>query len=217
MLPFTIEVYFSTISQYNAAIWPASLIGYPAAMLLLAMTIVPPGREPLRGATRVAGAVLALAWLVSGIGFHLMHFSAINFLAPFYALAFVIEAGMLAWVLAGRQGAVFRFVPDATHVFAILLMSASVTAWPLVGLLIGGGFVDLPMFGTEPTATVLMTLGVLLMADRPPLKLAVLPVLWTYVDGATFLALGQPAGLVFPVLGTAAFFAMAFRIRRASA
>jgi hypothetical protein len=37
MLPFTIETYFSTIAQYNLAIWPAPLLGMALALAALVL------------------------------------------------------------------------------------------------------------------------------------------------------------------------------------
>jgi cobalamin synthase len=85
MLPFTIDTFFATINQYNQAVWPFPLAGFPLAMIAIGCAMAP----VINGA-RILGAVLVVAWLWSGIGFHLLHFSTINFAAPAYAGVFTL-------------------------------------------------------------------------------------------------------------------------------
>src|SRR3546814_17247301 len=74
MLPFTADVLFSSIAAYNRAIWPA-----PAVALALGLVALGLAMRPVSGGGRLIGAILAAAWLWAGIGFHLIHFSSINF------------------------------------------------------------------------------------------------------------------------------------------
>lgn len=198
MLPFTIDTYFAAIEQYNQSIWP-----FPLAGFLLAMTATACAMLPFAAGVRVLGAVLVVAWLWSGIGFHLLHFSTINFAAPAFAGLFGVEALLIVWVCLVRGRLSFRLIPNVPGLAAVVLIGIGATSWPMVGLVVGHGtFASAPMFAADPTATVLVTLGVLLLAEgRAALWLAIIPVLWTFVDGATFFVLGVPLGLVFPVIG----------------
>jgi hypothetical protein len=153
------------------------------------------------------GAVLVVAWLWSGIGFHLLHFSTINFAAPAYAGVFTLQAVLVAWLCIARGSVRFRFVPDTQGLVGVALVGLGATTWPMIGLVVGSGeYTSAPMFAADPTATVLLTLGVLLLAEgRAVIWLAVIPVLWTFVDGATFFVLGAPAGLTLPMIGLVVF------------
>lgn len=211
MLPFTAEVLFSSIEAYNQAIWPAPLVGPLLGLIALRLVM-----RPVPGTTRIVGAILVAAWLWTGIAFHLIHFSTINFASPAYALVFVVQAALLVWasLVRGRVG--FGYAGDVPAKAGFALAVFALAVWPLAGPLFGGGFASAPWFGVEPTATVLFTLAMLLLAVRPPpLWLAALPALWTFVDGATYFVLGMPEGLIMPVLGTGAFFLIALKHRRA--
>ena len=71
-----------------------------------------------------------------------------------------------------------------------------------------------PVFGADPTATVLFTLAILLLSEgRAVLWLAIIPVLWTFVDGATFFVLEVPVGLVFPIMGLVVFVLLVLKRR----
>lgn len=197
MLPFTTDIYFAAIAQYNLAIWPFPLLGGVLALAALALAI-----RPLAGGPRLVGVILCVGWLWSGIGFHLLHFAQINFAAPAYAGLFVLQGLLIGWLCVVRGALSFRFTASFTSMAALILAVLAVMTWPLTGLLMGDGLAAAPVFAADPTATVLLTLTLWLLARGPALLwLAVIPVLWTFVDGATYLALGEPVGLVFPVLG----------------
>jgi len=210
MLPFTIDTYFSAIEQYNQSIWPFPLAGFPLAMIAIGCAMA-----PIANGARMLGAVLVVAWLWSGIGFHLLHFSTINFAAPAYAGLFTLQAGLVAWLCIARGSVRFRFVPNTPGLAGIVLAGLGATTWPMIGLVLGSGeFTSAPMFAADPTATVLMTLGVLLLAEgRAVIWLAVIPVLWTFVDGATFFVLGAPAGLALPMIGLVVFVLLVLKRR----
>lgn len=210
MLPFTIETYFALIAQYNQAIWPFPLAGFPLAMIAIAAAM-----GPFVQGARVVGAVLVLAWLWSGLGFHLLHFSTINFAAPAYAVLFVIQALLIAWALLLRDHVRFRFVPNVYGIAGVALAGFGLSTWPMVGLVLGSGnFTAAPFFAADPTATILFTFGLLLFAEgRAVIWLAIIPVLWSFVDGAMFFVLGGPLGLAFPLMGLVVFVLLVLKRR----
>ena len=69
--------------------------------------------------------------------------------------------------------------------------------------------------GLAPGPTAVFTLGMLLLcAGRTPLHLAVLPLLWTLIAGATAWVLAIPQDLPLPVAGIGAFALMLWKNRR---
>ena len=210
MLPFTIDTYFAAIEQYNQSIWPLPLAGFPLAIIAIACAM-----QPFAAGARVLGAVLVVAWLWSGLGFHLLHFSTINFAAPAYAVLFGVQALLIAWICFARGRLNFRFVPGAQGLAGVVVVGMGATSWPMLGFIYGNEtFAAAPMFAADPTATVLVTLGVLLLAEgRAAVWLAIIPVLWTFVDGATFFVLGAPLGLAFPVIGLVVFVLLVLKRR----
>ena len=60
--------------------------------------------------------------------------------------------------------------------------------------------------GLAPGPTAVFTLGMLLLtAGRTPLHLAIMPLLWTLVAGATAWILSIPQDLALPIVGVGAF------------
>ena len=59
-----------------------------------------------------------------------------------------------------------------------------------------------PLFGVAPGPTTIFTIGMLLLVSgRTPLHLALIPLLWSLIGGATAWLLGAPEGLALPLAG----------------
>jgi Family of unknown function (DUF6064) len=200
MLPFTAEILFSSFEQYNRAPWPLSVLAVALACAAILLTV-----RPVRNGGRVIGALLALAWIWIGIGYHFLHFAAIDFAAPLYGVFFVVQGLLLAWtgMLQGRLA--FRFGGDLFGWCGLSLALAAAIGWPLADGL-GHGWPSVRVVGLAPAPTAAFTLGMLLLtAGRTPLHLAVIPLLWTLVAGATAWVLTIPQDLALPVAGVGGF------------
>jgi hypothetical protein len=207
MLPFTADVLFSSFETYNRALWPLPVLAVALALAIILLTL-----RPVRGGDRAIGALVALAWLWVGIGYHFLHFAAIDFAAPAYGAVFVLEGLLFAWTAVVRRLA-FRFGPDPFRWAGLALALAAALAWPLVDSL-GHGWQSARVAGLAPGPTAAFTLGLLLTAGRPPLHLAVIPLLWTLIAGATAWALIIPQDLALPVAGLAGFTLILWKSRR---
>ncbi|MPZ12775.1 MAG: hypothetical protein GEU89_21655, partial [Kiloniellaceae bacterium] len=86
MLPYTVEVYFVSMANYNAAWFPTAAVATLLAVVALALALrPPPGREA--AAARLILAILAAAWVWVGAVHQIRHMAALNFLAPAYGAA----------------------------------------------------------------------------------------------------------------------------------
>jgi hypothetical protein len=208
MLPFTVDVLFSSFEAYNRALWPAPILALTLALAIILLTL-----RPLPGGDRAIGALLALAWLWIGVGYHLLHFAAIDFAAPVYGAFFVLQGLLFAWTAVVRRLA-FRFGVDLFGWAGLVLSIAATLAWPLADSL-GHGWQSARVAGLAPGPTAAFTLGLLLLtAGRAPLHLAVIPLLWTLVAGATAWVLTIPQDLALPVAGLGAFGLILWKNRR---
>ena len=210
MLPFTAEILFSSFEQYNCALWPLPIVA-PA----LALAILAPALRPARGGDRAIGTLLALAWLWVGLGYFILHFAALDFSAPIYGAFFVLQALLLGWSLVVRGRLSLRFTSDLFGGCSLALGLAAALAWPLADGLLGQGWASTRVVGLAPGPTAVFTLGMLLLcAGRTPLHLAVIPLLWTLIAGATAWVLAIPQDLPLPVAGIGAFALMLWKNRR---
>ena len=209
MLPFTAETLFSSFEQYNRALWPL-----PILALALALAIIILALRPVQGGGRAIGALLAAAWVWIGVGYHYLHFAAIDFAAPLYGAFFVLEGVLFAWTGVVRGNVAFRFGADLFGWAGLALAIAAALAWPLADLS-GHGWPSLRVAGLAPGPTAAFTLGLLLLTEgRTPLHLAVIPLLWTLVAGATAWILAIPQDLALPLAGLCGFALVLWKNRR---
>lgn len=209
LVPYSREALLGLLERYNEAIWPAQLVALLAVLLLLLAVL---RRWP--AADRIAAGVLAAAWLWCGAVWQAQHYATLNWAGFAFAGLFGLQAVLLLWtgVLRGRLRLDFR--GDDAGWTALALMLAAFAVHPLAAWLAGAGGTALQVAGTAPTPTVILTLGVLLLAvPRVPVHLLVLPVLWSLIDGAAAWTLGLWADLLLPLAGLAAV-AVAVQRRR---
>lgn len=194
MLPYTAEVLDAFLADYHAAIAPARPIGWLLSAALAALALRG-GRAPWRA----VAALLAAGWLWVGLVFHYGHFSLLNFAAPAYAVLFCLQA-LLLLLAGGAAGRLRGTPPRMLRRAGLLLAAGALAGLPLLALALGAPLASLPLPGTAPTPTALLTVGVLLLAARPPGYLFLLPGLWAVIAGASGWILGMPRELVLPLV-----------------
>lgn len=210
MFPFDAEVLASAYAHYNAAIWPAQPFALALALTALWLAVA-----PRRGGARILGTILAAGWAWCGLVFFLQHFAALDFMAPVYAGAFLLQGALLLYVLLWRRRA-FRAPQDAAGLAGIALAALALFGLPLVSGLGGVGFAAAHIVGLAPGPTVLFTLALLLLVEgRVPWLLLPIPLLWCAVAAVTGWALGVAESLAVPLLALPAFALFAWKARAA--
>ncbi|WP_372619821.1 DUF6064 family protein [Falsiroseomonas sp.] len=200
MLPFTVAEFFAVFAAYNAAIWPAQAV----ALLLGAGTVA----LALRGggaAARLVPAALAAMWIWTGLGYHLLHFAAINPAARLFGAAFLLQGGLLLLAAVRRGGLPFGPPRGWRGVFGLALVAYAALVYPLLGRLAGHEWSDLPAFGVTPCPVTIFTFGILLLAEAPvPRWLLAVPLLWAVIGGSAAVLLAVPQDWLLLVGGLAA-------------
>ena len=209
MLPFSTDVFFYLFEQYNRAIWPAQPIAHALGLLALAAAF-----KPFAGSSHLIVALLALAWLWNGIAYHLLHFTQINFWAYGFAALFIVQGLLLAWTaLRGRIE--LRFVSDVFGWTGLAFALFALLGYPLIGWLAGHGWPRAPMFGVAPCPTTIFTWALLLMsAPRTPVRLMIIPLVWSLIGGTAAYFLGVLEDLALPLTAVIAVAMLARRNRR---
>jgi hypothetical protein len=198
----------SSYAFYNAAVWPAQ-----AVALALALAAIWLAAAPRAWSGPAVAAILAAGWTWCGLVFFLQHFARLDFMAPVYGGAFLLQALLLLWWLFRRRF-VFTNASDGVTAAAVALAFLSIVGLPLVTGLGGFGFASARIVGLAPGPTVLFTLAMLLLVEgRGRWLLMVLPLSWCALDGATGWALGVPEALAVAALGLAAPLVLLWRRR----
>lgn len=216
MLPYTPEVLYSFLAQYNAALWPGQMLAAALALALIVLTFGRHGQavQSLRG--RIVAAVLAAGWLWCGAVFHLLHFETINIFAQYFAPVFLLQGLLLLWsgVVRGRLS--FAFRRDAFGALALGLALAALILTPLLGWLGGYGLAGATVVGLTPAPTLLLTLALLLLAEgRAPLHLLFLPLIAAGIGAAEAWLLRLPWEGLPPILSLLGLIAILVKNHRA--
>ncbi|WP_017941844.1 MULTISPECIES: DUF6064 family protein [unclassified Thioalkalivibrio] len=202
MLPFEASTWLAILGQYNTAIWPLHGIG--ALLALVAVGLVVSGS---RAAGRVMGLLLGLLWIWTGAVFFGGSLAPFHFAAEWLAGVFVAQGLMLVFALTLMGQARFGWPGGLAGSGAVLMIVYALVGYPLLDLaLTGTPWAQLQYVGVAPGPTMLLTLGLLLLAQsRPPLILAIIPVLWALVTGYMAWGLGRWLEYLPAILGVGAF------------
>jgi len=186
-LLFSPRTYYRQFELYNRAIWPGQIVALAAGLAILRLL----WRPSERSGPEIA-LLLAIAWSFVAGAYFFARYATINWIAPYFAAGFVIQAMLLVWIGVARRR--LRFAGACTtgtvglclYLFALLIM-------PLIGPLFGRPLSQAELFGLAPDPTVIATLGLLLLAPgRPIISLLIIPILWCAISAATLWTMGSP-------------------------
>ncbi|MGD8568820.1 MAG: DUF6064 family protein [Gammaproteobacteria bacterium] len=193
-MPFTQDEFLHLFASYNAAIWPAQIFAY-----LLGIVAVIAAIRGIRTAGIIIAVILALFWGWTGVVYHGIFFSAINNAAYFFAALFVIQALLLLYTGLGPKRLVFRPTGRTVLMVGALFVFYAMVLYPVLNIVLGHGYRQMPVFGVAPCPMTIFTLGILLWsATRVPIYLIIIPVVWSIIGVSAAISLGifEDIGLV---------------------
>ncbi|MDX1634910.1 MAG: DUF6064 family protein [Marinobacter sp.] len=197
LVMFTPEVYLRLFVRFNEAVWPLQLValvaGLAIPLLLTRATVL---------ARKLAVALLALAWIFTGLGFTAEYYAPINWPVTYFGYAFVAQA-MVTAAVAGAWRPPARLAPAQGRGRLLLVL------WALVLLVLpwltpatAGEASAIALFGLTPdvTATGSLLLAPLLTRAWRWL-LVLLPLLWCLFSLLTLYTLGLALAMLVPLAG----------------
>lgn len=196
MLPYSQEVWFAVFGQYNSSVWPAIVFFYGLFALAFWQNLSLPV-ERLGGS--FLPLVLASAWVWTGIGFYALAFSSYDFLAPFEAALWIVQALITLGVLWIDGGFDCRRAKGFERWAGFLALGFGLLLSPLLDLVAGVQTAQLRWFGVAPGPTLVVSLGVFLLA-RARWYLWLLPLLWSIKAGLVAWWLGVFQDLLVPLI-----------------
>lgn len=197
-LPFTRDQFFEVFARYNEGVMPLQL-----ALVLLALSAFGAMVIRRRGSDRVVSAILAGLWAWMGIVYHFIYFAPVNSVAPVFAAMFLAAAALFAWAGVVRGRLVFEGGSRARRIAGHVLIAYALVGYPIVSLLVGRQYPDVPTFGV-PCPTTIFTIGMLAFLSRPfPRYVLVVPIAWALIGGQAAFLLGVPEDLGLLLAGLA--------------
>ncbi len=191
-LLFSPRTYYRLFELYNVAIWPAQIAGVAIGLAIVALLL-----RRTRHRDRIIAGLLAACWLWVAWAFLYQRYAQINWVAPWFAAAFALQALLLVvlGVIAGR----IVFPPPRSVRLRIgaALVAIAVLGYPLLAPLAGRPWTTAEIFGVTPDPTALATVAALaLVRGRLRWLLLIVPLFWCAATALTLWAMASPQALV---------------------
>ncbi len=204
-LPFTPEQFFGVFEQYNEKVWPAQVAIYIAAAIAFYLIF-----KPSKYSNKIISSILALFWLWIGIVYHWSFFAVINPAARLFGAIFVLQGLIFIFEGIVRNNLAFSFSKDWRSAIGIVLMLFGPIVYPILGQLLGHTYPSTPTFGL-PCPTTIFTIGALLLANRLPKYVAVVPLLWSALGFSAAISLGVGEDVSLLIAGLIGLGAIMFK------
>ena len=183
--PFGVAQFFAVFVQYNSAVWPAQIVLFSLAVLVIVLAL-----RPRKWSDQTVTGILALYWVWMGLVYHVAFFRAINPAATVFGALFVLHGIALVAIGIFNRKLRFRFQPTVRGTLGALLLAFALVGYPLLGYAVGHRYPATPTFGL-PCPTTIFTLGLALWAERPmPKVFLVVPLAWSAIGSSAALWLG---------------------------
>jgi Family of unknown function (DUF6064) len=196
-LLFSPRTYYRLFELYNLAIWPAQLAALAGGIAILATW-----HHRGRAHGRIIASVLATCWLWVAWAYLRQHYDTINWAASYFAIGFVVQTLLLLWVGVVRDQLWLAWRREADSRVGLVVFVFALMIYPMLAPLLGRPWLQTEIFGVAPDPTVVATLGILLAAERSQWILAVIPLLWCAISGATLWTMGSPDAFLPPAIAT---------------
>jgi hypothetical protein len=213
-LLFSPRTYYRLLERYNEAVWPAHLVTLGLGLVFLMLL----RRRSVKWQGVAVCFILALLWAWISWAFLWRRYGSINWAAMYFLPLFALQVLLLAWNGVFRRRLTFRVASGAAPVTGITLYLFSLFCYPALASLAGRSWHQSEAFGIAPDPTAMATIGLtLLVPNRIPASLLIVPVLWCLFSGLTLWAMKSPEAWVPPlaaVLGAGS--TMVVRVNRKS-
>lgn len=191
-LPFTREQFLEVFHKYNISVYPLQVLFLLLAVL--AIMIIYSGNKRQQ---KIVPVILATFWIWMGAVYHIGYFSAINKVAYFFGILFIMQ-GIFFLHYGLKKFPLFTFQKNIRSITSVILLIYALIFYPLTGHFAGHDYPYSPTFGL-PCPTTIFTFAVFLLAQpRIPFYLSIIPLLWSIIGFSAAFSLGiyEDAGLI---------------------
>jgi len=182
---FSDKVYYRQFELYNHADWPLHLI----AIIFSLVIIYTFWKKPAAAWSGwLIAVLLSLSWLWVAWAFLYARFYQIHVVANWYALGFVLQAGLITWYGVIKNQ--FRFTGEsgARINVGLGLLFISLIIYPFIALMTGRNWLQFEMFFLAPDPTALATIAILVLYKAYSM-LYVIPITWLLISGVTLIVM----------------------------
>lgn len=124
-----------------------------------------------------------------GAAYHISYFSAINKAAYIFGALFVIQ-GILFLAYGVFKPVALRPGPNIYTLVGLAFILYAMVIYPILGYMQGHGYPQSPVFGVAPCPVTIFTFGLLLLAERVPKQIVLIPLFWSVVGFSAAFNMG---------------------------
>jgi hypothetical protein len=212
MLPFTRDEFMSVFAQYHEGTWPAVIVWYITAVLLLAYQAY-----QQKTSAQLVLLYLGLLWSWTGAVYMWGYFSAINPAASSFSVLFLGQGLWLIYESRKRVIVDLRSITRWGRYVSYFLFFYALVAYPFIGSLTGHTYPAAPLFGLPCPNTIFTFAALLLVTNEsghPVKRLFVIPVLWSVVATVAAIELGVVQDWMLPVAAISSMLILYMRALR---
>ena len=183
--PFSADQFFAVFAAYNTVMWPVQVFLWALGISIVTVALRAPQYS------RLVMAVVAALWVWMAVAYQWGFFAKINPMAVAFGFLFMAEAAAIVWFgVKKRQLALADDATTGARFLSGALIAYALIGYPIVGLLAGQRYPEMPTFGL-PCPTTIFTLGILLLCKpRFPWLVLVVPVLWGLIGTTAAVSFG---------------------------
>ena len=199
-MPFTPEQFFYVFEKYNQSVFPMQIV-----LTLAAFAAILSAAKAKLFYDKIAAGLLAFLWLWTGIVYHLLFFTEINFAAYFFGALFITQGFLFFYHGVLKKRLRFNFEPNINGILGVIFIFYALIFYPIIGYALGHKFPASPTFGA-PCPTTIFTFGLLMWArEKFAGYLLIIPVSWSLIGISAALNFGVKEDfglLITAIIGT---------------
>lgn len=193
-------------ADHTPDVWPVHLLAVVLALVAIVLVV----RRPGIVADRVVTVLLASLWVWLALVFFGRQAAQLDpLLSAAYGALFLVQAGLFVRAGIVRRELRFRAADGLVGRIGWAALAYALVVYPVLGIILGHGFPEAPLFGIAPCPTVIATFGLLLLAAPPlPKRLLIIPTIWAVLAPLAAVGHGYPEDIGLVVVAVVAWLGM---------
>lgn len=185
ILPFTNQQFFEVIEKYNIAVFPIQIVIEILGIICLYFLF-----SGKKVSSKYSGGFLAFLWLWSGIAYHLLFFTGINKAAYLFGFVFILQGIMFLINTLSREALEFKLQRNLAGYTAFFFIVYALLIYPVISFFVEGSLGKTIVLGLPCPSTILTFGFLMLVVNRLPKYLMIIPSLWAIVGLSAAINLG---------------------------
>lgn len=180
------ELFFQRMAEYNNDIWPAQIISYVLAIIIIINSI-----KKWKLSDEINTTILAILWIWNGAITELLFFSKFQKQYYFWGVLWILQGVFLLIIGLSKYKFNYRIQRNCYSYTGLLFILYALVIYPLIGFFLEHGFPEGPIFGVAPCPVVVFTFGVLLFVDKKVhISVLFFPLLWAILSLYPIIMMG---------------------------